>query len=333
MAEEFYNRFNSLKILIFSDRLQEIAVGGLPYPLIWHIYPTNHCPLDCDFCIMAEERENKVSLPREILLKAIRDAAEHAKTIHFSGGGEPTAHPDLLEAIELAKRSGLKVALSTNGVSLTQKIFDLVDFPRVSLNAATKEVFRSNTGTDLWDKIIENIKDLKGNKGKLGLGFVLTPENQRDLYGFCKLANDLGISWVHIRPAFLKKRNEEVRALMPESTRIIDGAKEDFPDLVIHFKTDKFDGYWTPRRYDKCRATPLLAVLKANGKFCVCQDRVDLEYGDYRKQSFEEIWRSKEHLEILKRINLEECPRCVETKKNEYIQKIFIEDGFVRDIL
>ncbi len=332
MGEKFYNRFNPLKILLFSDELQQIADGKIPYPLIWHIYPTNLCPLNCSFCIMARERRNVVSLPRELLLKSVREAAKHAKTVHFSGGGEPTAHPDLLEAITLAKQLGLKVALSTNGFYLTQEILDLVDFPRVSLNAATQEVFCKNTGTDLWNKTIARLKSLK-NDGKLGLGFVLTPENQIDLYNFCALAFDLKVRWVHVRPAFIKDRNAEIRSLMPEAARVMAKAQDDFPGLAIYFKVDKFDGYWTLRLYDKCRATPLLAVLKANGRFCVCQDRTDLEFGDYRQQSFEEIWRSQEHQDVLQRIKLEECPRCVETKKNEYIEQIFIKDGFQKFIL
>jgi MoaA/NifB/PqqE/SkfB family radical SAM enzyme len=281
---------------------------------------------------MAEEKKNQASLSREILLKAVKGAAKYSKTVHFSGGGEPTLHPNLLEAIKLTKKLGLKVALSTNGTFLTQEIFDLVDFPRVSLDAGTKEIFEKKTKINLWDKIIGNIKKLKKRK-KLGLGFLITPDNYKDIYKFCRLANELRVGWVHIRPAFIKKKNRKIRNLMPRAIETCKKAEKDFPNLEIYFRTDKFEGYWTKRKYDKCRANLLSAVLKANGRFIPCHDRVDLEFGDYYKQSFEEIWGSREHLNTLAKIKIEDCPRCVETKNNEYIQKIFIEDRFKKYIL
>jgi len=112
MKAEYYNRFNPIKTLLYSDRLQQIADGKLPYPIIWHIYPTNKCPLDCGFCIMKNEKQKyRTQLKRKTLLKAVKEASKHAYTVHFSGGGEPLLHPDIKDAIKLAKDSGLKVAL------------------------------------------------------------------------------------------------------------------------------------------------------------------------------------------------------------------------------
>lgn len=277
---------------------------------------------------MKEEKLSKAELPKNVLLKAIRTAARHAKTIHFSGGGEPLLHPDIIEALKLAKKLGLKIALSTNGVYLTQEIFDLIDFPRISLNASSNDNYEQVCGADLFDRVTKNIQKLKGRE-KLGLAYVLVPENSKGVYQFLKLAEQLKVGFVHIRPAYLKD-DRDLRNCLPDVEQQVKAFKG---SVEVYFKIDKFDGYWTPRIYDKCRATPLLAVLKANGKFIPCQDRLDLEFGNFKKQSFEEIWFSEEHQEVINAIKLEECPRCVETKKNEYIQKIFIEDAFKKDIL
>ena len=38
-----YHRFQSLKILAHANRLRAIADGDAPYPIDWHIYPSNNC--------------------------------------------------------------------------------------------------------------------------------------------------------------------------------------------------------------------------------------------------------------------------------------------------
>jgi hypothetical protein len=64
------------------------------------------------------------------------------------GLGEPTLHPRFLEALELAKKSGInRVLLQTNGMLLEEIAKDLVhiglDELHVSMDGATKETFES----------------------------------------------------------------------------------------------------------------------------------------------------------------------------------------------
>jgi GTP 3',8-cyclase len=331
MKDAVYNRFNPYKCLAYADKLEDIAKGNLPYPVIWHIYPTNICNHNCSFCIMKSEH-GIATLPKEILFKAIEDAnITEAKTIHFSGGGEPLLHKDIVEVINYAKKYGLKVALSTNGTFLTQEIYDLVDFPRVSLNAGTKEVHEKLMGAKTFDLIVENLRKLKDRK-KMGLAFVLTYHNVKDIISFCQLADILEVGFVHIRPAYLKD-DGKTRAIMEEANEYVAQAKRYFQKLDIYAMNDKFDGYWNERKYDKCRATPMNVVLKANGRFIPCQDRLDLEFGDYKNQTFKGIWKSEEHKILINNINMDICPRCVMTKTNEIIQHFYIQDDVLKELL
>src|SRR5262245_8863330 len=88
-----YHRFNPLKILAHADRLREVAAGGEPYPLDWHVYPSNICNHQCTWCMFRQNREQfdyAVRLPREVLFRYVADARRLGGTvIHFSGGGEP----------------------------------------------------------------------------------------------------------------------------------------------------------------------------------------------------------------------------------------------------
>jgi MoaA/NifB/PqqE/SkfB family radical SAM enzyme len=333
--DEVYNRFNPYKALVYSDKLQKIADGEIPYPVIWHIYPTNDCVHDCDFCIMKEERKNPASLSRKTLLKAVKEAKRYgAKTIHFSGGGEPLMHPHLYEAIKDAKKIGLKVALSTNGALLSQTILNMVDYPRISLNAGTSETHKRIMNADTFDAIIGKIKRLPEKlKDKIGLGFVITGDNWREVYEFCKLADSLKVNFVHIRPAYQPEEDDKIKRIVSSVAGLADQAKKDFPKLNIYCVKDKFDGYWTERKYSKCRATPMNAVLKANAKFILCQDMLNTEFGDYDKQSFKTIWQSAEHLKRIEEVKLKECPRCVMTKLNEFIQNIYIDNNTINDLI
>jgi len=323
-----YDRFNSWKVLIHSDKLKTLAntlkdpnnpIGDLPYPINWHIYPSNICPYKCNFCIMTEEKKNKGMLDKNILQKAINDAARlKIDLIHFSGGGEPLTNPFLSEIIEYAKMRGVKTALSTNGY-LLNKLNSQVDHLRISFNAGTRELYKAIHGVDAFDKVIENIKTaVKQRKGKdIGMGFVITPENYKDIDNFIKVAEECNVDFVHIRPAFLPDKDKIIRDIVKE-------IKPHSEKIKVFSVSDKFKGYWDENRYP-CRATPLHAVLSATGEFMICQD-IFQKFGNYYTQSFEEIWFSKEHYDTIKKV--QGCKiRCVECRQNEIIEEFFIKNS------
>ncbi|MEM4214995.1 MAG: radical SAM protein [Candidatus Pacearchaeota archaeon] len=335
-----YDRFNSWKVLVYADRICRILKGEFPPPVVMHIYPSNKCNLNCEWCIMAEEKAKyPVMLKKETLFKAFKDASENdIKLIHLSGGGEPLLHPNIYEVLEYNKNleKRVKVAISTGGVLLKPELANYVDHIRVSLDAGSEEIHQKvkNTNKKLFNKICKNIEDLVNYRNKnnlqcdIGLGFVISPDNWTDIYNFCKVGNDLKVDFLHIRPAYYPKtnpKNELLKMITPSVLALVEKAKNDFKNIQIFSITEKFDGYWTPRIYDKCRATPLQAVLTATGEFVVCQD-VFIRFGDYNKQSFWEIWDSKEHKLAIEKIDLEKCPRCVENKHNEIIQEMFIKN-------
>jgi MoaA/NifB/PqqE/SkfB family radical SAM enzyme len=337
------NRFNSMKILAHADRLREIADGGMPYPIDWHIYPTNACNHSCSWCMFRQNGEQAVlaTLPQDLMLRAVRDAAEAgAVLVHFSGGGEPLLNQYTAEAMELASSLGLAVALSTNGTFLTLRVAETADYLRVSLNAGTEEQHRrtnhSGNGHSDWQGIVQNIKQVAPHRKRdLGLAFVVDHDNFRDIYPFCQVAVECGADFVHIRPAFWYDReaDKQTHAIMGAAFQECERARHDFgQQLGIFAIAEKFDGYWTPRSYSRCLATLTGTCLTATGDFAVCQDRTDLRFGvAYREGvSFEEVWHSEEHRQLVDSISspgtLDECPRCVWNKRNEIIDQAFVKD-------
>jgi len=344
-----YHRFNGFKILAHADKLKQIAAGEIPYPVDLHIYPSNLCNHSCEFCLFIHngEQDKREQLPRELLLRAVEDAARvGVRLVHFSGGGEPLMNKHTLEAMLLANRRGLKVALSTNGRLLIPEVAAAVDYVRVSLNAGTaathdKVNHHFRQGSD-WAEILDAIRtSIPHKRQDFGLAFVVTPDNYQEIYDFCRVAAELGVDFVHIRPGYYadKALDAETRRVMTVALGLSDAARAAFGHTVKVFAiTDKFEGFWTPRTYDRCRAVWTGTCLTATGEFAVCQDRTDLRFGyDYKHgASFEDVWHGEEHRALVDSIIspgvLDACPRCVWNRRNEIIDAVE-EDSMRLDLV
>lgn len=344
------DRFNPYKILKYSEKLELLAKGRInTIPLIWHVYSTNACTNDCNFCIMKKDRKinQHAMLDKMILRSIICTAAKwYSKTIHFSGGGEPLLNPSTLEMIRLAKSLSLKVALSTNlNVPLDNEgikiIAENVDYLRISINAGTEDTYtqimRPKTGG--FNRVLENIDRINDFMteipGDLGLAMVLTHENAFEILTFCSLAEKKHADFVHIRPAYWPEKDKEIYETVQNTLQVYseNDIKRAFPNLDVNIRLDKFAGHWTSDRgYSKCRATPLLACVKANGDMILCQDTLNSTFGNLNEKSFFEIWDSEEHSEAIKNINLDNCPRCVEGPKNQIIESCFVRDDWRGDL-
>ncbi len=342
-----------MKMLAYADRsLLPITRGEEPYPIEWVVYPSNVCNHKCVFCLFRQNGEqfggNRVILPGSLLMRFVEDAARlKGSVIQFEGGGEPLINKHTPAALSRANELGIKTAMSTNGRLLSPEIAATVDYIRVSLNAGTAEQhWKTNHGADVTDKgdwgiIVDNIRrSVPAKRGDIGLAFVIDPDNYQDILPFCYLAAELGVDFVHIRPAFYYDADTDtrVRAVMPLALALCDQARAELAGdpLKIFAITDKFEGYWTPRTYHACRAIWTGVVLRATGDFAVCKDRTDLVWGrqpSYKAgASFEECWHSAERRALVSRIHdgqgglLNSCPRCVWSNRNVLIDALARDD-------
>ena len=91
---------NTTKLLKHLDKLQSIQEGKPPSPVMAHISLINACNLTCSFCCFAN-RDMSDRLP----LNKVKQALDSFKKIgvsgiEYTGGGEPTLHPDFKEIIQ-----------------------------------------------------------------------------------------------------------------------------------------------------------------------------------------------------------------------------------------
>ena len=109
---------NTTKLLKHLDKLQSIQEGKPPSPVMAHISLINACNLTCSFCCFAN-RDMSDRLP----LNKVKQALDSFKKIgvsgiEYTGGGEPTLHPDFKEIIQYTYDLGFKIGICTNGARI-----------------------------------------------------------------------------------------------------------------------------------------------------------------------------------------------------------------------
>jgi pyruvate-formate lyase-activating enzyme len=109
---------NTTKLLKHLDKLQLIQQGKPPSPVMAHISLINACNLTCSFCCFAN-RDMGDRLPTEKVKQALNSFKKIGITgIEFTGGGEPTLHPDFEEIVKYTHELGFKIGICTNGARL-----------------------------------------------------------------------------------------------------------------------------------------------------------------------------------------------------------------------
>ena len=285
---------------------------------------------------MSDEKKNfPDSLPASVFYRLVTGINNlGVKCLHVAGGGEPTLYPHL-EYVPLF--SGLKV-LSTNGRLLTRATASMFDRIRLSLNAGSSEVHSKMTGTgpDEFPRILKQIEKLarKPRSYELGLGFVAEMGNWQDIGRACKIADEYELDFIHIRPAFYKRGTSEEKQMRKLAPTIYSAGKaaENICRTPVFNISEKFEGFWSERKYKKCLASPLIAVVTASGHLVVCTD-VFIRFGNLHKQEFSEIWGSAEHKKAIAKINIGKCPRCIMNRSNEIMEHVFINNEIKKELL
>lgn len=98
---------------------------------------TERCDLHCAHCFVSATREGSdlsVELIGDVVIPRLRRGRVTRLTLT---GGEPFAHPNLLEVCDLAVHAGLAVGVCTNGTSVTDEQIDhLVSLGNVHVNVS-----------------------------------------------------------------------------------------------------------------------------------------------------------------------------------------------------
>ncbi len=357
--KEKYNPFNSDKVLIWREWLEGCAKQDFLPPVTVYVDPSGQCDLNCIWCNSADYNDRNNSLiPKDHLFR-IADfaAAWGVKSVHIFGGGEPLMNRGLGEFLLRLQRNGLEAGLITNGVLLHDAIIEIIlktcRWVGVSLDAGINETFMKVKETKrdgLFEHVLKKIGKLCSEKSRLGANcsvcvkYLMHPVNVSDISMAVKLAKELGADDFQIRPAgcenVMNKHMEHFgfESLFDEINHQMEEAqKYESEKFHVYGVWHKFATNLAPKlRYTRCWASPLVLLFAVDGRCYPCGDRRGQEkyalcshYPDV--EEVKRVWNTEKHKEILRSINLSECPRCVLGPYHEIVEKVFIKDQMCRN--
>ena len=349
-----FNSFNSWKGLLYKDWYEAVARGDFKPPIEASIDPIHACNLMCEHCNAARYLDKTYNMEMRSmphLLELVGFLGEWGvKAICFGGGGEPTMHKEMVEALLMTHTYRMQASMATNGTLFTGPLVEaMVRYCRwvgVSVDAATAKTYRIGRKTDLFKTATHNIQWLARecrkprSKCDVAFKFLIFSYNQHEIYKACKLAKELGAKDFHARPADFshqgmgklkqKKAKYDIEAVKAQFAKCHDLEDENFRVFTI---VHKFDDTMKPRKdFSQCYAAPLCIQLCADGWVYLCPDQRHSKY--YRlgrhfpnPQQIKEFWGKDRHKALVLKNGKKHCQsRCTFNPYNRQCEALFISD-------
>lgn len=341
--------YSDLKIFHFDSKIKDILAGILSPPLHVRLKPTNKCNHNCYYCCYRNKdlylsqlfNEND-EIPKSKMREIVEDLRQMGiKAVTFSGGGEPLCYPYIAETAENLINAGIKIAVLTNGSLLKGKIAEAlgkeIAWVRVSMDALDSQMYAKNRGVGLgeFDIVCNNIHNFAKNKSKqcqLGINFVVTQENYRDVYEFLKLMKKFGANHVKISESIVSiKKEENKKYYFSFSNSVKKQIARGLVDLSGNGFTiiDKFNNFddkdsCYEKKYSYCPFIQCLTVIGADMNVYSCQDKAYTKngrIGSIKNKGFQELWFSEKTKEKLFNLNpSKECNHhCTQHSKNRIL--------------
>ena len=358
-----YNSFNSyIKGMYYLDWYKSIRewkdglIKAPKAPVEISLDPFQFCQLKCSHCNASRyllDDKKPLRIDDDKYLDLIRFFAKWgAKAICHGGGGEPTLHTGLWEALELASSLGLENSIATNGINFNDKTIDIAvkncRWIGVSVDSATKETYLKGRGIDCFDKTIESLKKLSLRAKELNtncdvsMKFLLFQYNQHEIFEACKLAKEIGVKDFHARPADLSHVNmhEQYKVKTnPYNLELIEKQFEqcheiETKDFRVITAVHKFDKNFMPIKYfEQCYASPCCLQICPDGNCYLCPDQRYQEFyklGSWNPnpEAILEFWGSQKHYDLVFKHGKKACnTRCTFNPYNTMCERLAINDN------
>ena len=304
------------KLLGHLDRLALIKAGQPSPPINVEIDLSNRCSLGCEWCHfaythtrgpLAGHAEKPVGatsggdlMPLALARRIISELEEYGvRSIAWTGGGEPTLHPNFDEIISATR---IDQGIYTHGghIDMARAILMKrhMTWCYISLDCADRETYRREKRTDFFERACQGVRNLVAAPGKatIGVGFLLTKDNWKDGPRMIELGRSLGADYIQFRPAihFSQEHPQiagEDTSWMTPLIAWLSSLSE--PDVEVD--ANRFAMYrdWSTHEYSKCWWSALSTVITPNGKVWMCvnkREHADAEIGDLSRDSFAAIW-------------------------------------------
>lgn len=269
-------------------------VATLPRTL--YLETTNRCDSKCQTCIRTFQT---LEPPKDLTLAELKGVVEQFPVLDrvvLHGIGEPLLNRELFEMIAYLKAKGTTVLFNSDAITLTPKralqlIESGLDEFRVSMDAATREMFLKVRGVDRFDLVVGNVehlvqlqRQLQRETPRVSLWFTAMKVNLEELPAFVRLAAGIGVPEVYVQRLVFYGQGLAVqeqslhRALQEREERLIQEAEALARSSQIAFKAS---GMTTPleslmgtdlgrRPWSGCQRPWTLSYVTVNGNVLPC---------------------------------------------------------------
>ena len=343
--------YSDLKAAWHLDRIESLRDGDQIVPTQVQLILSDLCNQDCHFCSYrmsngisneqfagpnGEKNPNR-KIPTEKAMEILNDCASlGVKAIQFTGGGEPTVHPDHMALFEYAQTLGLDTSLVTNGVLFRpgwEAVLPKMKWVRVSIDAGTPEEYARvrRVKPEFYGVALAHVAQLaaeikkQGTDCLLGVGYVVTRENWSDAYDGVRIIRATGAANVRLSAMFstegasyydgvyddIKAEIERIKQLETPEFAVIDLFGDRIADLVQHAPDYDFCGYQQFNLY-------LGGNLRVY-RCCTTAYTKHGEVGDLTNQSFAKWFYSQQKHDAYANFSARSCSLCQFNSKNKVI--------------
>lgn len=243
-------RFEPGAKLVRSKRFAEYLNGKFIAPINVEFSPSGKCNAKCNWCFYRQKSGAIPGLDRKLFkINRMEGLIEElaglgVKSISWTGGGEPTLHPDFSKFTEWVNWTGLEQGLFTNALDKIKYDASLFEWIRVS-----------KTNQD-WNE--ENLRELRKCKT---LGMCLNYRgniDEENIKETLKIAEKINATYVQVRPALniLGDKTKTEVPLMEHS--------------LLKITDYKFMGSNEDRHYQQCEAFHFTPFIWQDGDVDIC---------------------------------------------------------------
>lgn len=334
--------YSPLKVFHHRKRLDLLREGYQPYPAHVQIILSDLCQQSCHFCAyrwdgyttnelfhVLKDDGTKNHNPNRMLPTAkVYEVLDDCRSmgvgaVQFTGGGEPTLHPDHLDLFQATLDRGMSAALVTNGVVWkpeTPKVLSRFAWVRFSLDSGCADTYANIRKSNLktFDSVLSHIAELASIGGPIiGVGFVVTHENWREAYMACKLVRSLGVHNFRISAVFQPDDAEYFKDFFVEASALCRMAAEQLSTTTFkvfnRFGERVEDLTMAHPDYEFCGYQHFTTYIGGDQNVYRC---CNLAYnprgliGSIKEQRFRDLWDSQEKQADFAGFDARGCPRC-----------------------
>lgn len=267
------------------------------------------------------------------------------QAIQYTGGGEPTVHPEHEKVMQRGLDLGFKQALVSNGLKWSAELKSIIlpqfSWVRVSIDAGTATTYSKTRGTPLhaWDKVLENCRSLSGwikaqrSACTFGVGWVVTTENWREIVEGVQVAKDVGAVNVRLSALFSPDGSKPYVDIYEDIKGLIAEARARYQDdgFLVHDRfgervQDLVDGNPDYKNCPYMRYTTYVGGDQNNYICCVYSYSKRGKMTSLKDQPFDEWWASDERKQFMDKFDARGCERCMFNDKNRALNYLLEDD-------